>query len=225
LNVSLFDYGVGNLHSLGKALQAEGARVVVTDDWARALSTHALVLPGVGSFAAAAGALPEDSSEIRDALIAGFPCLGICLGMQLLFDESEEGKGRGLGVVPGKVRRLRAPVVPQMGCNDVRATEDDPLLHGLGGLVAYYANSFVCEPNDATHALAWSEYGGDRFVAAVRRARTWGVQFHPEKSSTGGRRLLRNFLQEVERVRRDLGAEAGERAAPPSTPSSRKAAP
>jgi glutamine amidotransferase len=194
LNVGVFDYGVGNIHSLSKALQAEGARVLVTDSWPRALGGDAVVLPGVGSFGAAADALPTDRSSIVDALRGGFPCLGVCLGMQLLFDESEEGSGRGLGIVPGRVRRLRAPVVPQMGWNDVRGRGDEPLFDGLEGMVAYYANSFVCEPANGEHAVAWSEYEGDQFTAAVRRGRTWGVQFHPEKSSAAGRRLLRNFL-------------------------------
>jgi glutamine amidotransferase len=200
LNVALFDYGVGNLHSLGKALQAEGATVSVTRDWDRALAGDALVLPGVGSFGAAAAVFPEDPAPIRDALARGFPCLGICLGMQLLFEESEEADGRGLGVIAGRVRRLRAPVIPQMGWNDVEVAEEDPLLLGLEGLVAYYANSFVCEPDDPSQVVAWSEYGEDRFAAVVRSARTWGVQFHPEKSSTAGRALLRNFLREAGRA-------------------------
>jgi glutamine amidotransferase len=200
VNVALFDYGVGNLHSLGKALQAEGAAVSVTDDWERALAGDALVLPGVGSFGAAAASLPEDLNAIREALAHGFPCLGICLGMQLLFEKSEEAEGRGIGALAGRVRRLRAPVVPQMGWNDVEVAEEDPLLLGLDDLVAYYANSFVCEPADTAQVVAWSEYEEERFAAVVRRARTWGVQFHPEKSSTAGRTLLRNFLSEAGRA-------------------------
>jgi imidazole glycerol-phosphate synthase subunit HisH len=196
MNVALFDYGTGNLHSLGKALEAEGVRVRVTADWAEALERDALVLPGVGAFGAATGALEGHAPRVRRALEGGLPCLGICLGMQLLFDESEEGGGRGLGVVPGRVRRLGAPVVPQMGWNDVEAG-DDPLFRGTGPLIAYYANAYVCEPTDPAAAVAWSEYSGERFVAAVRRGRTWGVQFHPEKSAAPGRRLLRNFLAEA----------------------------
>jgi glutamine amidotransferase len=188
------DYGVGNLHSLAKALERAGARVAVTADWDEAVAADALVLPGVGAFAAAVASLPADPSPVRDALAGGLPCLGICLGMQLLFDASEEGEGRGIGAVPGTVRRLRTPVVPQMGWNDVDTTAD-PLFEGLDGLVCYYANSFVCESVDPAATIAWSEHGGDRFAAAVRRGRTWGVQFHPEKSSDAGRVLIANFLR------------------------------
>jgi glutamine amidotransferase len=193
VNLALFDYGAGNLHSLGKALEAERVQVTVTADWDRALAADALVLPGVGAFGAAAAALPRDRSAIRRALEDGLPCLGICLGMQLLFDGSEESAGDGIGLVGGHVRRLRADVVPQMGWNDVE-TSEDPLFGSVAPLVAYYANSFVCEPTDAHDAIAWSEYQGARFTAAVRRYRTWGVQFHPEKSSERGRRLLANWV-------------------------------
>jgi imidazole glycerol-phosphate synthase subunit HisH len=193
MNVALFDYGAGNLHSLAKALEGAGAGVVVTADWDEALALDALVLPGVGAFGAAAAALPPDRTRIRHALEGGLPCLGICLGMQLLFDESEESAGAGIGLIPGRVRRLETRVVPQMGWNDV-TTAPDPLFRNVDGLVAYYANSYVCEPADPTVAIAWSEYQGIRFTAAVRKARSWGVQFHPEKSSEQGRRLLANWL-------------------------------
>jgi imidazole glycerol-phosphate synthase subunit HisH len=224
--VTLFDYGAGNLHSLAKGLEAGGARVTITPDWDQALGGQALILPGVGSFGAAVRALEGHAERVREALEAGLPCLGICLGMQLLFDGSEEGAGRGIGLISGTVRRLRAPVVPQMGWNDVEPTpghEDDPLFRGLvlggaeggaqggargraegdamapgaPGLTAYYANSFICEPQDPSRILATSSYGEERLAAAVRRGRTWGVQFHPEKSSAQGLRLLRNFLDEV----------------------------
>ena len=193
MNVALFDYGVGNLHSLGKALEGGGARVVVTRDWNEALATDALVLPGVGAFSAAVEALPDDRTPIREALEHGLPCLGICLGMQLLFETSAEGGGRGIGFIAGSVRRVAADVVPQMGWNDVD-TIDDPLFQGLDGLVAYYANSFVCEPAEPGVVVARTRYEADDFVAAVRLGRTWGVQFHPEKSSAPGRRLIQNFL-------------------------------
>lgn len=198
MNIALFDYGAGNLHSLAKALEATRTgvgqtRVTVTSDWDQALALDALVLPGVGAFGAAAAALPDDRSAIRRALEDGLPCLGICLGMQLLFDSSEESAGDGIGLLEGRVLRLRAAVVPQMGWNDVD-TSDDPLFRSTEGLVAYYANSFVCEPVHATDAIAWSEYEGVRFTAAVRKVRTWGVQFHPEKSSEAGRRLLANWV-------------------------------
>ncbi len=199
IDVALFDYGAGNLHSLAKGLEAGGARVTVTTRWDEALAREALVLPGVGSFGAAVGALAGEEARVRDALEEGLPCLGICLGMQLLFDTSEESEGEGIGFIHGQVRRIRARTVPQMGWNDVEAGEmDDPLFRGLPQMTAYYANSFVCEPTDAAYTLATSTYGHDRFAAAVRRGRCWGVQFHPEKSSAPGLRLLENFLDEVE---------------------------
>jgi glutamine amidotransferase len=197
MNVALFDYGAGNLHSLGKALEGAGARVRITGDWADCLAADGLVLPGVGAFGAAAAALPGDPTALVQALEAGLPCLGICLGMQLLFDESEESAGRGVGLIPGQVRRLEASIVPQMGWNDVDVS-DDPLFRDAGPLVAYYANSFVCEPKDPDDGIAWSDYEGKRFTAAVRRANTWGVQFHPEKSSELGRRLIANWVAMAE---------------------------
>jgi glutamine amidotransferase len=193
MNVALFDYGAGNLHSLGKALEAAGVTVTVTSDWGKALQLDALVLPGVGAFGHAAAALPADRTPLRQALEGGLPCLGICLGMQLLFQGSEESDGDGIGLVPGNVRRLQTSIVPQMGWNDVD-TSQDPLFDGAEPLVAYYANSYVCEPLDPEHAIAWSEYEGMRYVAGVRVARTWGVQFHPEKSSHRGRRLVANWV-------------------------------
>ena len=193
MKVALFDYGAGNLHSLGKALEAEGVQVVVTDDWDRALALDALVLPGVGAFGQAAASLPEDRTALRRALEGGKPALGICLGMQLLLDESEESTGDGIGLVPGRVQRLEASVVPQMGWNDVE-TGDDSVFREVAPLVAYYANSYVCEPADPAHVIAWSEYEGRRYAAAVRKGRSWGVQFHPEKSSAAGRRILANWV-------------------------------
>lgn len=194
MNIALFDYGVGNLHSLSKAIEGGGARVSVTHEWERALSADALVLPGVGAFSAAVQSLPDDPAPIREALRNGLPCLGICLGMQILFDRSAEGEGAGIGIIEGSVRRLEADIVPQMGWNDV-STVDDPLFEGITDLVAYYANSFVCEPDDPGVAVARTRYESDEFTAAVRRGNTWGVQFHPEKSSAPGRRLIHNFIE------------------------------
>jgi glutamine amidotransferase len=193
MRIALFDYGAGNLHSLGKALEGAGARVTVTADWTEALAQDALVMPGVGAFGAAARALPDDRGRVRDALAAGLPCLGICLGMQLFFDHSEESEGDGIGLVQGTVKLLDAPIVPQMGWNDVE-TGEDPIFEGVEALVAYYANSYVCVPEDSADEIAWSDYDGRRFAASVRRANTWGMQFHPEKSSTKGRRIVSNFV-------------------------------
>ena len=196
LRVTVFDYGAGNLHSLIKALETPRSRVRVETDPARAVqSTDALVLPGVGAFASSAARLASGRNVMRDALLDGLPCLGICLGMQLLFESSDEGPGEGLAIFPGRVTRLDARRVPQIGWNrldDVR----EPLAMNTQLDMAYYANSFVCRPTpDAiTHVVAWSTHEHDRFPAAVRRGAVIGTQFHPEKSSTPGVRFVHAFL-------------------------------
>ena len=202
MRIALFDTRVGNLHSLAKALEAGGAEVRIEPDPARLLDADGLVIPGVGAFGAAAERLAPAAAELRRALLDGFPALGICLGMQLLLESSEEGPGAGLGVIPGRVRRLSASRVPHMGWNEVIVAgeaDPDPIFAGTTPLVAYYANSYVCDPADPGAILAWTEYDGVRFPAAVRRANAWGVQFHPEKSGGPGLRLIRNFLAEVAR--------------------------
>jgi glutamine amidotransferase len=197
MDVAVFDYGTGNLHSLAKALEAAGHRVRIESEAGRVLSAQALVLPGVGAFGAAASLLAPAGDELRAALNRGFPCLGICLGMQLLFDRSDEGEGSGLGVLSGTVRRLEARRVPHVGWNQVQAVADDPLLAGTSDAVVYFANSYVAEPDDDGCIVAYTDYGGGRFPSVVRRLRTWGVQFHPEKSDYTGLRILRNFLDQA----------------------------
>ena len=198
MKVALFDYGIGNLHSLAKALEAGGAEVSLHSDIGSALRADALVLPGVGAFAPAAGVLAPLAPTLRAALAAGHPCLGVCLGMQLLFESSEEGLGLGVGALAGHVRRIQARRVPHMGWNQVEPTGSDPLFEGLGPLAAYYANSYVADPADADTIIAWTEYEGTRFPAAIRYARTWGVQFHPEKSGAAGVQLVHNFLKQID---------------------------
>lgn len=187
--ITVFDYGAGNLHSLLKALALPGATVRVEADPRRATGTDLLVLPGVGAFAPAAARLAPGRASMRDALRDGLPCIGICLGMQLLFEGSEEGEGEGLHVVPGRVRRLRAARVPQIGWNTVDDARD-PSFDAAPLATAYYANSFVCSATHEAHVIAWSTHEGDRFPAAVRAGNAIGVQFHPEKSSAAGVRWL-----------------------------------
>lgn len=193
--VTIFDYGAGNLHSLAKGLAAPGLDVRIETDPRRAAETDVLVLPGVGAFGQAAERLAPGRDAMRDAMRAGLPTIGICLGMQLLFDESEESVGRGLGVIPGRVTRLRAQRIPQIGWNAIDDAEDR-LFARAPLAIAYYANSFVCRPTDPGAAIAWSTHEGDRFAAAVRAGSVVGVQFHPEKSSAAGVRLLRAFLED-----------------------------
>jgi imidazole glycerol-phosphate synthase subunit HisH len=196
VNIALIDYGTGNLHSLVKALETGGAHVRIESDLTRALDADGIVLPGVGAFGAAAAQLAPGTAGLHAAIAAGKPCLGICLGMQLLFESSDEGPGTGLCVLSGRVRRLHGRRLPHMGWNEV-IMMDDPLFAGLDQLEAYYANSFVVEPADGSEVIAWTQYGTERFPAAVRRDSIWGVQFHPEKSGAPGLRLIRNFLAQV----------------------------
>lgn len=208
MRVTLFDYGAGNLHSLAKALAEGGDRIRLTTDPVRALDTDVLVLPGVGAFAPAAARLAPARARMRDAIRAGLPCLGVCLGMQLLFESSAEGEGRGLGVFEGAVTRLDAARVPHMGWNRVepsRVSNDaapvgaapDPLLRCAPPEIAYFAHGYACRPADPSIVAAWCTHEGDRFAAVVRRDATMGVQFHPEKSSRAGVAMLAAFLDAV----------------------------
>jgi glutamine amidotransferase len=194
LNIAIYDYGTGNLHSLAKAFEEAGAHVKVESELVNALQFEALVLPGVGAFGAAASKLSLYAPSLRAALASGHPCFGICLGMQLLFETSEEGEGTGLAAFRGNVRKLHARRVPHMGWNDVELRVADPLFRDMDGLLAYYANSYVADDVDESNVLAWTQYEGERFPAAVRRDKTWGVQFHPEKSGTAGLQVIRNFI-------------------------------
>jgi glutamine amidotransferase len=204
MNVTIFDYGAGNLHSLAKALEGPDVRVRIEVDAARAVESDVLVLPGVGAFGAAVERLAPGRDAMRAAILGGLPTIGICLGMQLLFDDSEEGGGAGLGVIPGRVTRLRAVRVPQIGWNSVEPVggADDPLFAANPLRMVYYANSYVCRPMDTGVVTAWTEHEGDRFAAAVRARRAVGVQFHPEKSSTDGVRFLRAFLDDARTMER-----------------------
>jgi glutamine amidotransferase len=202
VRVTIFDYGAGNLHSLAKALEGPEVQLRIETDPASAVETDVLVLPGVGAFGAAVERLAPGRDAMRAAILGGLPTIGICLGMQLLFDGSEEGDGAGLGVIPGRVTRLRAVRVPQIGWNGVEAVAGDPFFAANPLQMAYYANSYVCRPVDAGVITAWTEHEGDRFAAAVRAGRVIGVQFHPEKSSTQGVRFLRAFLDNARTTER-----------------------
>lgn len=201
LRVTVFDYEAGNLHSLVKSLETPYTDVRVDTDPTTAVQrTDALVLPGVGAFTPAAEKIAPGRDAMRDALLGGLPCLGICLGMQIMFDHSDEGPGDGLGVLTGSVTRLRSQRVPQIGWNRLEETAPrDALLKFSNLSSVYYANSFVCRPTgDAgKHVIAYTTHETDRFPAAVRVGAVVGVQFHPEKSSAAGVRFVRGFLEEA----------------------------
>lgn len=194
--ITIFDYGAGNLHSLAKSVASAGTEPVIVSDPVRAVQTDVLLLPGVGAFTPAAERLAAGRDVMRRALDDGLPCLGICLGMQLLFDSSDEGPGAGIGIIPGHVARIGAERLPQIGWNSVEQPID-PLFVASGLHHVYYANSYVCRPDDPSCVTSWSTHEGDRFPASVRRGRTVGVQFHPEKSSSAGVAFVHAFLKEM----------------------------
>jgi glutamine amidotransferase len=191
--IAVVDYGMGNLRSVEKALSRAGAEAQVTRDRGRLGSADGIVLPGVGAFPKAIRNLRELGLDalLKGIASDGVPVLGICLGMQLLFDESEEG-GRGLGILDGPVVRLRATRVPHMGWNTLRLIGPTALLDGLDGEDVYFAHSFACAPA-APVAVAEVDHGAP-LVAAVERGAVAGVQFHPERSGPAGLRVLRSAI-------------------------------
>jgi glutamine amidotransferase len=189
----LVDYGAGNLRSVTSALARAGVAATVAADRTAVQEAPLAVIAGVGNAESAARRLEADglADVLRERVAAGRPVLGICLGMQLLFEESDEG-GRGLGVLRGPVKRLRAERVPHMGWNTLRVTAPSVLLDGLDGADVYFAHSFACEPADGV-AVAEVDHEGV-VVAAVERGAVAGVQFHPERSAAPGAHLLRNAV-------------------------------
>lgn len=197
MRAAIMDYGVGNLFSISKGLERAGAEVEIVSDPRDLLRADCIVFPGVGAFGAAVDALRPVVEELRAAISAGRPTLGICLGMQILFEKSEESPGEGLGVLGGDVRRLTRGRVPQMGWNDVESY-GDPLFEGVPERAQFYfANSYVCYPAEESIIVARTTYG-EEFPSAVRKGALCGVQFHPEKSGTVGLKVLRNFVRIAE---------------------------
>jgi glutamine amidotransferase len=210
--IAVIDYGVGNLRNVYKALEAVGAPVEIVTGPARLAGAAGIVLPGVGAFGDAAANLRRAGFEapLLDAVAAGIPLLGICVGMQLLCDESEElGRHRGLGIIPGRVLRFsgQAPVasggrplkVPQIGWNQLHHRGTDPLLAGVpDGAYAYFVHSYYCAPADPAHIIATTDFGIN-YASVVRRGNVWGIQCHPEKSQAVGLGILRNFVAIVTR--------------------------
>jgi glutamine amidotransferase len=198
VTVALVDYGMGNRRSVEKALEHVGASVARTADPDAIAAADAIVLPGVGAFPEAMRRLAALGLDelLRERARAGVPLLGICLGMQLLFDGSDEHEGAaGLGLLPGTVTRLRAPglKVPHIGWNTVTFTRPSALTAGLGEAAAFYhVHTFACRPEEESDVVGRGEYG-ERFVSIVERGNVMGAQFHPEKSSLDGLALLRNF--------------------------------
>lgn len=207
-HIAVVDYGMGNLKSVSKALEhvAPNQQVVVTSDPAQIAAASRVVFPGQG-------AMPDcmrelDARGLREAVktaAAEKPFLGICIGLQMLFEHSEEGNAAGLGILPGQVRRFNAAdmhdaegaklKVPHMGWNQVYQKQAHPLWQGIeNGDRFYYVHSYYVVPEDASLAAGWSEYP-KQFTSAIARGNLFAVQFHPEKSHNAGLKLLSNFVQ------------------------------
>ena len=197
--VGIIDYGVGNLRSVEKAFAAGGCDAVVSADENVLRTAERLVLPGVGAFAACMTALSERGFDqlVCERVAQGTPLLGVCVGMQMLFEESAEfGRTRGLGLLRGRVRRFSDDlVVPQVGWNQIRQRHAHPLFEGIADeAFFYFVHSFYCEPADDTVVLGDTDYGV-AYASVVAQKNVSGGQFHPEKSQATGLRLLANFAQ------------------------------
>jgi glutamine amidotransferase len=209
--IAVIDYGMGNLRSVEKALQKLGHHAVVTDSPERIATAERVILPGVGAFGAAMANLSRPTAEgpslaeaVRQAIGAGKPFLGICLGMQLLLSESEEmGRFEGLDVIPGRVRRFewrdaeaaRDLKIPHMGWNALTVEHEIPLLEGIPtGAMVYFVHSYYCAPDDPAWVAATADHGGP-FCAVLGRGHVAATQFHPEKSGEVGLRMLDNFAR------------------------------
>jgi glutamine amidotransferase len=199
-SIAILNYGMGNLRSVEKALERVGAQAEATSDPQAARAADGLILPGVGAFPAAMEKVRELELDllVAERLSSGTPVLGICLGLQLLFERSaERGGADGLGLVPGEVTALdaRGLKVPHIGWEPVRWERSSELTDGLASETPFYfVHSFSVRPADPNDVLGTAEWG-ERFVCAIARPPLYGVQFHPEKSSAAGLRLLANFAR------------------------------
>ena len=196
--VAIIDYGVGNLRSVEKAFAAAGCVALVSDRESDLRDAERLVLPGVGAFAACMGALRARGFDrlVRERVGAGTPLLGVCVGMQMLFEESEEfGVHAGLGFLRGRVRRFEAGRIPHVGWNEVSQMTKHPLWRGIEDRSHFYfVHSYYCVADNAEDVIGETEYGIN-YASAVGRGRLCGVQFHPEKSQAAGLGVLRNFAE------------------------------
>ncbi len=197
--IAIIDYDMGNLRSVQKGFERVGHQALVTSNPADVLAADKVVLPGVGAFADAIAALRERrlAEPVSESIATGKPFLGICLGLQLLFETSyENGEHRGLGILPGNIVRFDLPQdykVPHMGWNQLSFSRPSPLFNGVGeGEHFYFVHSYYVEPTDRQIVAAEADYGG-RFCASVWKENLYACQFHPEKSQHAGLQVLRNF--------------------------------
>jgi glutamine amidotransferase len=195
--IAIIDYAINNLRSVEKAFQSLGVDVLATNEREEIRKADKIVLPGVGAFADAMNNLKAKNLDgvIREQVEAGTPLLGLCLGLQLLFSESEEfGKHFGLNFVPGKIVRIPAGLkVPHIGWNQLHIKREDPLLKGIEeGCFVYFVHSYYADPQCQDDVLATTDYGIE-FPAITNRKNVWATQFHPEKSQQVGLQILKNF--------------------------------
>ncbi len=205
--VVVVDYGMGNLESVKNSALFLGEKVLVSNSAETIQKAKKIIIPGVGHFASAVKELKKNNifELLKERINLQIPFLGICLGMQLLFDSSQEAPGvKGLGVINGEVKKIRSNnlIIPHMGWNNVCITEkakrkkNKLLLNGFrDGSFCYFANSYYCCPKTKEVVLANTEYGGINFASIVNKENVWGVQFHPEKSQEKGLKILSNFLK------------------------------
>jgi len=201
-SVAIIDYGIGNLRSVEKAFSVVGVDAVITGDRERLLAAERLVLPGVGAFGTCMSEFERHGLKelVIDRVEQGTPLLGICVGMQMLFEESAEfGKTKGLGLLKGQVNRFDddSLIVPHVGWNQVEKTSTSPLLNDVSeNSFFYFVHSYYCEPADKDVIVGETEYGVT-FASVVAKKNIHGVQFHPEKSQNAGLQLLKNFANQT----------------------------
>lgn len=196
--VTIIDYGMGNLYSVQNALKAIGAEPVVTSEAAEIAKAEKIILPGVGAFGDCMANLGKSGllPVIRESLASGKPFLGICLGMQVLFEGSDEAPGvQGIGYFKGQVKLLKTELkIPHMGWNKLELRSPSPLLTGAEGQYVYFVHSFHAEPEDRSIITSVCDYGME-VTASVGKGNVQAFQFHPEKSSRVGMQLLKNFVE------------------------------
>lgn len=196
MRITMADYGVGNLHSIKKALEKNGTAVTVVTDMSKLLDAKCIVFPGVGAFDKTVEKLIPYREQIRERLEAGVPALGVCIGTQILFESSSEGTSPGLGFFPGKVVKLKSKQVPHMGWNLVDT--NDLLMDGIDDKYFYFAHSYYCDATDPSVIVGRTEYEGTMFPSFFRKNNCYGTQFHPEKSGDSGLEFISHFIDFAE---------------------------
>ena len=208
--IAVIDYGAGNLRSISRALESAGEEVVITSDPDVVRSADGVVLPGVGHAGHSIQTLTDLGmpDAIHEVVDQGKPFLGICVGMQVLFGDQEEGDTKGFGLLPGKTRSIQGQVkLPHIGWNVSRTERDSPLGADGDEDYFYFVHSFVAEPSDPNDVVATAAYG-EVFPSVVVRNNVWGTQFHPEKSGAAGLRLIRAFVEQVNQAAKRIPAGA-----------------